>query len=301
MTHLSQNLDKLIQMISIEQLLGIVKQTNNSNSNSISDILSLPIVQKVVKAYEDEIEMLKSKMNTNTNTSCNKCCLCKDYSDDISKIHEQLATINTTLNATIQNMQINNSVNDDNKILDDEHIRLKIEEKEDSSKLESLEAINLAVVNLEDDDEEEELEEDDEESVVPKVEEEELEEDDEVSVVPKVEEEELEEESLEEEELEEESLEEESVASLEEESVVPKVEEEESEKEISDSESEVEVEVDQKVEEDEDDEEEVFEIEIDDITYYATGEENGILYSVDDDGEVGKQVGIIKDGEPIFS
>ena len=32
MTHLSQNLDKLIQMISIEQLLGIVKQTNNSNT-----------------------------------------------------------------------------------------------------------------------------------------------------------------------------------------------------------------------------------------------------------------------------
>ena len=146
MTHLSQNLDKLIQMISIEQLLGIVKQTNNSNSTSnISDILSLPIVQKVVKAYEDEIELLKSKMNTNTNTSCNKCCLCKDYSDDIFKIHEQLAAINATLNA---NMQINQSlikvddtlVEDDNKILDsdeildDENIRLKIEEKEESSK-----------------------------------------------------------------------------------------------------------------------------------------------------------------------
>ena len=50
-----------------------------------------------------------------------------------------------------------------------------------------------------------------------------------------------------------------------------------------------------------DDEEEVFEIEIDDITYYATSEENGILYEVDADGEVGKKVGIIKDGEPFFS
>ena len=45
----------------------------------------------------------------------------------------------------------------------------------------------------------------------------------------------------------------------------------------------------------------MFEIEIDDITYFATDEENGILYEVDSDGEVGKQVGIIKDGEPIFS
>jgi hypothetical protein len=51
----------------------------------------------------------------------------------------------------------------------------------------------------------------------------------------------------------------------------------------------------------EEEEEEVFEIEIDDITYYATHEENGILYEVDKDGEVGKKVGIIKDGEPIFS
>jgi hypothetical protein len=48
-------------------------------------------------------------------------------------------------------------------------------------------------------------------------------------------------------------------------------------------------------------EEEVFEIEIDDVTYYATSEENGILYEVLSDGDVGKKVGIIKDGEPIFN
>ena len=284
MTHLSQNLDKLIQMISIEQLLGIVKQTNNSNSTSnISDILSLPIVQKVVKAYEDEIEMLKSKMNTNT--SCNKCCSCKDYSDDISKIHEQLATINATLNATIQNMQINKSVNDNILLVDDEHIRLKIEEKEEGSN-----EVVLVVPKVVED--EEESEEEDEVESVDELVEEEAEDLEEESVVPKVEEE------------------------------LEELEEDESEKEISDSESEVEV--DEEVEdeetvsgsneveevetvagsnevEEEDDEEEVFEIEIDDITYYATGEENGILYAVDDDGEVGKQVGIIKDGEPIFS
>lgn len=50
----------------------------------------------------------------------------------------------------------------------------------------------------------------------------------------------------------------------------------------------------------EEEEEEVFEIEIDDITYFATGEENGVLYEMTSDGEVGKKVGIIKDGEPIF-
>ena len=61
---------------------------------------------------------------------------------------------------------------------------------------------------------------------------------------------------------------------------------------------EVEVEVE---EEEEEEEEEVFEIEIDDVTYYATSEENGILYEVLADGDVGKKVGIIKDGEPIFN
>ena len=45
----------------------------------------------------------------------------------------------------------------------------------------------------------------------------------------------------------------------------------------------------------------MFEIEIDDVTYFATDEENGILYEVTKDGDVGKKVGIIKDGEPIFS
>ena len=54
------------------------------------------------------------------------------------------------------------------------------------------------------------------------------------------------------------------------------------------------------MEEEEEEEEEVFEIEIDDVTYYATSEENGVLYEVTKDGDVGKKVGIIKDGEPIF-
>jgi hypothetical protein len=52
--------------------------------------------------------------------------------------------------------------------------------------------------------------------------------------------------------------------------------------------------------EDEDEEEEVFEIEIDDVTYYATNEENGPLYEVDESGDPGKLVGHLKDGEPVF-
>ncbi len=74
--------------------------------------------------------------------------------------------------------------------------------------------------------------------------------------------------------------------------------------EESESEKEVETDVEEEVQEEvveEDAEEEVFEIEIDDVTYYATSEENGILYEMLADGEIGKQVGVINDGEPIFN
>ena len=53
--------------------------------------------------------------------------------------------------------------------------------------------------------------------------------------------------------------------------------------------------------EDEEEEEEVFEIEIDDITYFVTDEDNSILYEITADGDIGKKVGIIKDGDPIFN
>jgi hypothetical protein len=79
-------------------------------------------------------------------------------------------------------------------------------------------------------------------------------------------------------------------------------EQEEDEEEQEDEEEDEEEQEDEEEEEEEEDqeEEEVFEIEIDDTTYYATSEENGILYEVTKDGEVGKKVGVIKDGEPIF-
>jgi hypothetical protein len=90
----------------------------------------------------------------------------------------------------------------------------------------------------------------------------------------------------------------------EEEQVLDVVVEEEQEVELEEEqveleEEQVELEEEQVLEEEE--EEDVFEIEIDDITYYATGEEDGILYEKLEDDDIGKQIGIIKNGEPIFS
>ena len=102
---------------------------------------------------------------------------------------------------------------------------------------------------------------------------------------------------------EEEDLNEVKEESSEEEVVTDESSEEENEKEAEEVLNEVKKE-EEVLEEDEteaDEDEEVFEIEIDDVTYFATDEENGILYEMDKNGDVGKKVGIIKDGEPIFS
>jgi hypothetical protein len=45
----------------------------------------------------------------------------------------------------------------------------------------------------------------------------------------------------------------------------------------------------------------VFEIEIDDKTYYTNNEENGIIYEALPNDEVGDKIGYLKDGEPFFT
>ena len=47
-------------------------------------------------------------------------------------------------------------------------------------------------------------------------------------------------------------------------------------------------------------EEEFIEIDIDDITYCTNNEENGFIYELTEDGDVGEKVGYLKDGEPFF-
>ena len=47
-------------------------------------------------------------------------------------------------------------------------------------------------------------------------------------------------------------------------------------------------------------EEEFIEIDIDDVTYCTNNEENGFIYELTEDGDVGDKVGYLKDGEPFF-
>jgi hypothetical protein len=50
----------------------------------------------------------------------------------------------------------------------------------------------------------------------------------------------------------------------------------------------------------EEEEEELIEIDIDDVTYCTNNEENGFIYELTEDGDVGDKVGYLKDGEPFF-
>lgn len=54
-------------------------------------------------------------------------------------------------------------------------------------------------------------------------------------------------------------------------------------------------------EKDEDEEQELIEIEIDDVLYCTENEENGFIYEIDEEGNVGEPVGYFKNGEPFFN
>ena len=268
-SHLSNNLDKIIQLISIEQLMGLMKQMKDTNN--ISETLS----ESVSKAVSEVVCDTKSSKD-NIILDPNISCQLEKINNTLLLIVDKISSIETEIQLIKQTRQV---VNDD---CDEEHIKLRIEEKDITRETIAIETLNIT------DDEEEVVVEESLEEVEEVVEEEEV-------VVEEKEE-----------------VVEEEVVVEEEEVVVEEKEDEEEEEEEEEEESEVEIEdpepeqvkvVEEQQEPEkvvEEEEEEVFEIEIDDVTYFATHEENGILYEVDKDGDVGKKVGIIKDGEPIF-
>ena len=367
MTYQSQ-LDKLMQMATIEQLKDLMRQFNNNVSVSESEkekerpfsnqeILSLPIVQKVVFAYEEELKAAKnhsyqghqqcSCQNNNTklfNRLDEQHKLFTDMffkmEDKMNELSNDIHKLNIILNVSNQSSHFISDVEDqvseddfiehvdvasepftsdaiaayehvdvasepiatDAIVVTDEpvdlaieqvNIKLEIQEIVDNNLNQHIDSEYIIV-----DDNFDILE--DDESVISEEEADE--------VVDEVEETEETEEAEEAEEEADEVVDE--VEETEEVEEVDEVEETEEVDEVVEETDEVVEEPDEVVEETDEEvvtddadaeDEEVFEIEIDDVTYFATDEENGILYEVTKTGEVGKKVGIIKDGEPIFS
>jgi hypothetical protein len=214
------------------------------------------------------------------------------------------------------------NVKDDLKPQDEDHdeqiVVVKLEQRE-NIKLEIEENICNDDTSSEEEEEdnvsESEEQEESEDASVANIEEDEVEEDE-------VEEDEVEEDEVEEDEVEEE--EDENICSecdckviLKEDIVIvdgkkycgacdpSTVNDNELEEEEVDASEEEEVEVDDddvetEKSEEEEEEEEYIEIDIDDVTYCTNNEENGFIYEVTEDGDLGDKVGYLKDGEPFF-
>jgi chromosome segregation ATPase len=272
------NIEKLIQMATIEHMYEMLQKIKNDITlNQLSDTIfesSTPLnssnnflptdddnYKNEVKNINDTISIIKSD-NANLMKIIDTI-LMKIYSLE-SEIKE-LKSENDKLSCELKKMNELSS----SETSKGGHITLKIEEKniDTSENLAKntdgmIDKIKQLEQEVEEEEEDQEVEEEEEDQEV-----EEEEEDQEV-------------------EEEDEQQEEEEVGTDEEEDVEQKELKKEEQHESL---------------EEDDEDEEVFEIEIDDITYFTTDEENGILYEVTSDEEVGKKVGIIKNGEPIFS
>ena len=227
--------------------------------NTNKSILNLPVVKKVIYAYEDR----KPLSEDGTNVLFNKIDVLEESVHTIIKEHKQIDELTVKYNTLFEYVQ---------------NRELLIEKMQ--SQMEIL--MNMVVANKPDREEEP--------SEPIKLEIEELDSSDEPDL--------LEEEEIKDIPFVEQMTEALKKLTVEEEDDKDEIETETSE--IIEQEEEVQEEPEPILEE-EDEEEEVFEIEIDDVSYFATHEENGILYEVDENGEPGKQVGILKDGEPFFS
>ncbi len=350
------NLEKLIQMATIEHMYSMLQKMKNDTQTkeyNFSDKNDSNQNNDLVCSLLNEIKMLKTELNENIKRNNSEVQHLKEtiglllgrtqqLENELSEIKNSTNNNSSYLYQQLRGQQVltsypgfSNGTRKEQK--EEAHIKLKIEEKL------SNEAVDDALEDEDDEDNdnpllitcstitldvkpvveevckdepiaetsESEEEEESEEEVGTDDEKEDL---GNVETQPPVSEEEqvLEEEEVLEEEQVEEEVEEEEQEEVEEEDEQEEVEEEEEqveeeEEQEEDEELSVGEELGEHVEpsktetHEEEEEEEVFEIEIDDVTYFATGEENGILYEMTADGDVGKKVGIIKDGEPIFN
>jgi hypothetical protein len=325
----TNNLERLIQMAAVEQMYSMMQKLKENNEcvmlpekhkekERLEEIQEIQEMQRqLIKLFQQIQEVQRQQINNilesvsvlNIEIKQLNCLLKKEKETDDKP--EPLSPIVGQTLITDYPIFIKR---------EKEHIKLKIEEIDNKEKEETDDDFNPVLITCSnitlnndetkeiivvDDDEVDEVDEDNEEDDEDEVVDDEVV-DDELSVGEELGEHETEEMKPETEEIKPETEEnlssEEEVCTDEDDDTNGKelVEEiKEDDKDVEDEEEEKEDDEEEK--EDEEEDEEVFEIEIDDVTYFATGEENGVLYEMTKDGEVGKKVGIIKDGDVIFS
>ena len=267
---LTYKLDGIKQRHSRDSVCLIPNKTTVSSYSSDIENMKLPnIVYELIDSTDDELEIDHKK-------------------DENDAVLEEINNL-----VTVENIKINEKEEDmkeeETKDVNDEMMKV---EKHIVGEVEEGE------VEEDEEGEEEEAVEDDGEEHEEAVEEVEAVEDDrEEDEEEEAMEEAMEEveEEVEEEEVEEEEVEEEEVVEKDDTEVLNVVHEEESGVEEGEEE---EVEVD---DEEEEMEEEVSEVVINGKKYYTTNETNGVIYNMTSDDEIGDEVGVFKDGKPVFS
>jgi hypothetical protein len=337
MTFSNTNLEKLIQMATIEQMYSMLqklkenvdyfnecnvegkKHSKNTNITVNESVVTETLVTEIktlhseirnihdnLTKYNEHVLKLDTKITThskNVNTNIELVTEIQNIHNNLTKYNEHVLKLETKIEDLEKELhEIKSNTNNNSKFLcqqirgqesltsypgfsngnqkeqmvikeekEEVHIKLKIEEKDINESTTSLCVLTNLVKDEEEDDLDEEKEDEEKEDEL----------------------------ELDEDEEKEDDLDEEKEDDLDEE----KEDEKEDEK---DEESEEEVGTDDDESknldlEKEEEEEEVFEIEIDDISYFVTDEENSILYEITSDGDIGKKVGIIKNGDPIFN
>jgi hypothetical protein len=243
------------------------------------------LYENALEKCNKEIDDLKNQIN-----SCVKqhvICDLTHQDDDADIINEPSQEVVVEIKQEKENIILH--IEENSVQTDDEEEEEDVDEEEDEEAAEDEVAIEdeeEEVVDEEPEEDEEEPEEDEEEEAD--------EADEEVEEADEEVEEAVEEEEVDDEEEEEADEQEDEEADEEEEdSQIEKNEEAEL--------SEDEVETEKSDSEDEGEEEELFEIEIDGVTYCTENEENGFIYVLDEDGNVGETTGYLKNGEPFFN
>ena len=208
----------------------------------------------------------------------------KNYQNKIIELEEKIKQLEGNVKETDENIKL---------IVNEKNVKMEID---DGKSVNSTKVVvdtsprcwsnfnsSLTLNSVVDEEEEEEVVEGDEEEDEEEEEEEQEEE----------EEEQEEEEEEQEEEAEEQEEEAEEVVEDDEEEAEEEDEEKEPEEEEADEEEEEEA-------DDEEEEEEVFEIEIEDVSYFTNNSENGVIYE-NKNGEPGDEIGFLKDSEAFFN
>ena len=253
------------------------------NLPSVLNELKRSPTEKIIETEQEQQE-LETESVVYKNVSNN----IEQLNDRMEKLEKKLSSCIFAIDCMIKNFQdLNRTVINQTKQEESKEIKSTIVAACENENIKVEFKETEVVENKEEEEQEEEEEEEEEQEEVEEEEEEE--------------EEEQEEQEEQEEKEQEVEVEEEEQETEEEEETNEQVEEEEEETNEEDEiETEASVKEEQEQEQEEEDDEELFEIDIDGVTYCTNDEENGFIYDLLKDGDVGEKIGYLKEGEPFF-